>query len=361
MNPAQNGAALQVDGLVKRFGTATAVDGVDLDVRAGEFITLLGPSGSGKTTILRMVAGFEQPTEGRVRLDGTDISGLTPAKRGIGMVFQHYALFPHMTVSDNIRYPLKLRRWSREQAAKRVEELLELIGMPGYGGRFPRQLSGGQQQRVALARALAFRPPLLLMDEPLGALDRALRREMEEEIRRIHRQSGCTVLYVTHDQEEALTMSDRIGVMRDGRLLQVGPAPELFQRPIDSFVAGFLGECTLFPAEVLRRDGDRYRVRVVGHELDVAGTLPPNETHGLVAVRPTQTEFRSDADVRLPVEVVDVLYLGESTRVLCKSDTNGMIVVMSNSHRAADMTIGSQIDVGFEADAAILMPEAPKS
>jgi ABC-type Fe3+/spermidine/putrescine transport system ATPase subunit len=361
MSPADNGAALRLDGLVKRFGTTTAVAGVDLDVRTGEFITLLGPSGSGKTTILRTVAGFEQPTEGRILLDGTDISGLTPAKRNIGMVFQHYALFPHMTVADNIRYPLKLRRWSREEAGRRVDEMLELIGMPGFGDRLPRQLSGGQQQRVALARALAFRPSLLLMDEPLGALDRALRRGMEEEIRRIHRQTGCTVLYVTHDQEEALTMSDRIGVMRDGRLLQLGSAPELFQRPVDSFIAGFLGECTLFPAEVLIRNGDRFRVRVAGHELDVAGTLPAGQSRGLIAVRPTRTELTSNADVCLPAEVVDVLYLGESTRVLCKSETDGMIVAMSHSHRTAEVAIGSRVEVGFEADAAILMPEAPTS
>jgi ABC-type Fe3+/spermidine/putrescine transport system ATPase subunit len=325
MSPPDNGAALRVAGLVKRFGSTTAVAGVDLDVRAGEFITLLGPSGSGKTTILRTVAGFEQPTEGRIFLDGTDISGLTPAKRNFGMVFQHYALFPHMTVAENIRYPLKLRRLSREEAG------------------------------------LAFRPSLLLMDEPLGALDRALRRGMEEEIRRIHRQTGCTVLYVTHDQEEALTMSDRIGVMRDGRLLQVGSAPELFQRPVDSFIAGFLGECTLFPAEVLSRNGDRYRVRVVGHELDVAGTLPADQSRGVLAVRPTSTELTSIADVCLPAEVVDVLYLGESTRVLCKNETEGMIVVMSQSHRAAEMAIGSQVEVGFASDAAILMPEAPTS
>ena len=187
-------SALELRGLVKRFDGVVAVAGVDLAIRRGEFFTLLGPSGSGKTTILRLVAGFDRPSTGHILLEGRDIAPLTPAQRGIGVVFQHYALFPHLTVSENIRYPLTRRRWSRSEAVRRVEEMLELVRQEGFGARYPRELSGGQQQRVALARALAFRPALLLMDEPLGALDRALRVEMEEEIRRIHREAKTTVV-----------------------------------------------------------------------------------------------------------------------------------------------------------------------
>ncbi|MCC7022423.1 MAG: ABC transporter ATP-binding protein, partial [Thermomicrobiales bacterium] len=204
--------ALRLRGLRKRFGGVEAVAGVDLALRRGEFLTLLGPSGSGKTTILKMIAGFERPSSGTIELTGRDVSTLSPAERGIGVVFQQYALFPHMSVAENIAYPLKLRRWTPADRQRRVAEMLELVKLGGYGDRYPRQLSGGQQQRVAVARALAFQPALLLMDEPLGALDRALRVGMQEEIRRIHRESGATVLYVTHDQEEALTMSDRVAI-----------------------------------------------------------------------------------------------------------------------------------------------------
>ena len=200
-------------------------------------MTLLGPSGSGKTTILRMIAGFEAPTEGRVLLDGRDISALSPSERGIGVVFQNYALFPHMTVGQNVCYPLKMRRWSRRSMQERLDEVLEMVRLPEYADRYPRQLSGGQQQRVALARCLAFHPTLLLMDEPLGALDQALRVEMQEELRRIHRESGTTIVFVTHDQEEALAMSDRIGVMRTGSILQIGTPQDLYANPTDSFVA----------------------------------------------------------------------------------------------------------------------------
>ncbi|MCA9861792.1 MAG: ABC transporter ATP-binding protein, partial [Thermomicrobiales bacterium] len=201
----QNAAspALHLRGLRKSFGAVTAVDGIDLAVEQGEFLTLLGPSGSGKTTILKMIAGFEAPGSGVIELAGRDVSRLSPAERGIGVVFQQYALFPHMTVGENIAYPLTLRKWPTPERTRRVQQMLDLVELSGYDGRYPRELSGGQQQRVAVARALAFQPDLLLMDEPLGALDRALRVGMQEEIRRIHRDSGATILYVTHDQEEA--------------------------------------------------------------------------------------------------------------------------------------------------------------
>src|SRR5262249_42719391 len=215
--------------------------------------TRVGAGGPGKPTLPKLSAGVERPPAGEIYLGGEDISRLSPAERGIGVVFQNYALFPHMSVKDNVAYPLRLRRWPGERREQRVREALGLVRLEGYEARYPRQLSGGQQQRVAVARALAFHPRLLLMDEPLGALDRALRVEMQEEIRRIHRESGATVVYVTHDQEEALTMSDRVAILREGRLQEVGAPRELYRMPANRFVATFFGECTLVPARVLRR------------------------------------------------------------------------------------------------------------
>ena len=350
--------ALDLRDLVKKFGSVTAVDGVSLAVGRGEFVTLLGPSGSGKTTILRIVAGFEQPTSGSVLLDGTDISDRSPAERGIGVVFQHYALFPHMTVAENVRYPLKLRRWSRPQAAERVREALALVRLEHVADRSPKQLSGGQQQRIALARALAFHPRVLLMDEPLGALDRALRLEMEEEIRRIHRESGATVVYVTHDQEEALTLSDRIGIMRDGRLLQVGAPEQLFEGPADDFVATFFGACTLIPVDDAAEAGDgQARVRVLGQEQVLRTSGPLRSTAARVAVRPTRFRLTPEpGDVLVPAEVVDVLYLGETSRLLCRHETVGEVLVRTEPRLARGLVPGTRITLAFRADDAVLVP-----
>ena len=248
--------ALDIRALSKRFGSTTALEGLDLQVRAGELLTLLGPSGSGKTTLLKIVAGFESPTGGRVLLRGRDISRLSPARRGVGMVFQHYALFPHMTVAQNLAYGLKVRRRPRRERERRVEQLLELVRLEGLADRYPRQLSGGQQQRVALGRALAYDPEIVLMDEPLGALDRTLRTEMEHEIRRLHRELGTTIVYVTHDQQEALALADRIAILRDGRLVGLGTPEQLFRRPANSFVAEFFASANLLAVEEHALDPD---------------------------------------------------------------------------------------------------------
>jgi ABC-type Fe3+/spermidine/putrescine transport system ATPase subunit len=247
--------ALRLAGLRKRYGASEVVRGVDLVIEEGELLTLLGPSGSGKTTVLKLVAGFTEISGGAIYLRDNDISRLSPAQRGIGMVFQNYALFPHMTVAENIGYGLKMQRASREARAAKAEEMLELVGLPGFGGRLPRELSGGQQQRVALARALAFGPSLLLMDEPLGALDRELRERMMVELRRIHQEVGVTALYVTHDREEALVLSDRIGIMRDGNLEGVGTPAELLTTPPTRFIASFFGGHALLPATVIAAPG----------------------------------------------------------------------------------------------------------
>ena len=249
------GAELELVAVSKTFGAVLAVDDVSLTVAAGEFLTLLGPSGSGKTTTLMMIAGFESATAGEILLGGRRLTHVPPYRRNLGMVFQHYALFPHMTVHDNLAFPLRTRGVTRAETDQRVEEALARVRLPGYGARFPAQLSGGQQQRVALARALVYGPPVLLMDEPLGALDKKLREQMQLEIKHIQRELRLTVIYVTHDQEEALTMSDRIAVMRQGRIVQLGPPEDLYERPADQFVADFIGESNFLEVTVQGVEG----------------------------------------------------------------------------------------------------------
>jgi spermidine/putrescine ABC transporter ATP-binding subunit len=236
---------LSLSGVVRRFGPVTALDGVDLRVAEGELLTILGPSGSGKTTLLKVVAGFEIPDEGTVRLGAEDVTLAPPRRRAVGMVFQNYALFPHMTVAQNVAFPLEMRRLLRAERERRVAEALTLVELTGYEARLPRQLSGGQQQRVALARAIVFDPRLLLLDEPFGALDRKLREAMQLEVRRLQRRLRLTTLFITHDQEEALILSDRIAVMSAGRIEQVGPPGEVYARPATRFVADFVGESNL--------------------------------------------------------------------------------------------------------------------
>jgi putative spermidine/putrescine transport system ATP-binding protein len=244
--------AVELRDLRKAFGSAWAVSGMSLAVAPGEFLTMLGPSGSGKTTTLRLVAGFTTPTSGAVLVDGEDVTGLPAHRRNIGMVFQSYALFPHMTAGANVGFPLEMRRMPRAQVRGRIEEMFSLVGLRGLEGRYPAQLSGGQQQRVALARALVFGPRLLLMDEPLGALDKNLRQGLQSEVRQLQQRLGITVLYVTHDQDEALAMSDRIAVVREGRLVQVGTGEDLYDRPRSLFVARFIGESNVFRGRLQR-------------------------------------------------------------------------------------------------------------
>src|SRR3954449_848211 len=241
---------IRLAGVHKHYGDVKAVDGVDLEIRRGEFFTLLGPSGSGKTTCLRMIAGFERPDEGRIELAGEDVSRLPPAERDVNTVFQDYALFPHMSVGDNVAYGLKVKKVAKAERKRRVAEALAMVRLDGYGDRRPSQLSGGQRHRVAPARALGNRPRVLLLDEPLGALDLKLREQMQVELKALQREVGITFVFVTHDQEEALTMSDRVAVFEDGRIAQVGTPAEVYERPATPFVAGFVGTSNLLSGDV---------------------------------------------------------------------------------------------------------------
>jgi putative spermidine/putrescine transport system ATP-binding protein len=323
--PAGERPALVLRGLRKLFGAATAVDGVDLEVRRGEFVTLLGPSGSGKTTTLRMVAGFTSPTGGSIEIDGSDMTHVPPYKRDVGMVFQNYALFPHMTAAQNIAFPLQMRRKSRTEINKRVADALALVKLAEFGERYPRQLSGGQQQRIALARAVVFEPQLLLMDEPLGALDRKLRESLQLEILHISRQLGATVLYVTHDQEEALVMSDRIAIFSAGRIEQLGSGEDLYDTPASLFVADFIGESNILRGRYERDDAGggrlirgswRWRVGTGAAE---RAALDEGAAAALV-IRPERIRIVARAEEvpagsnSVEAVVVDVLYLGSDRK-----------------------------------------------
>ena len=307
-------------GVSKSYdGRHMVVENLDLTVQRGEFLTLLGPSGSGKTTCLMMLAGFEAPSGGDIRIAGQAVQGIPADKRGIGVVFQNYALFPHMTVGGNLAFPLEVRGMETAERHARVEHALALVRMSGFEDRYPRALSGGQQQRVAIARALVFEPELVLMDEPLGALDRRLREELQYEIRRIHRELGVTVVYVTHDQQEAMVMSDRVAVFCDGRVEQIAPPEVLYEEPQRSFVARFIGENNLIEGEISSVGRGVCRVRVEGGEIEAAhlGDLDVGE-RTLLAVRPERIQLRPDAGTyanEFTAQVEDLAFLGDHLRV----------------------------------------------
>ena len=345
--------------LTKRYATTTAVDAIDLDVGRGEFLTLLGPSGSGKTTTLMMVAGFTPPSEGEILVDDRPITGMAPEHRNIGVVFQNYALFPHMKVFDNVAFPLKMRGRPPAEIRAQVGRSLDMVHLTGLGDRLPRQLSGGQQQRVALARALVFDPGLLLMDEPLGALDRNLREQMKLEIRRIHSDVGVTVLYVTHDQEEALTMSDRIALMNRGRIAQLGTAEDLYERPASRFVASFIGESNLLEGRVESSDGGAVFVHGGGVRLPLSPgprAFRPGESCALM-VRPEKIALGSEAPDGLPGTVETVVYVGEFTRYGVRVAPEVMISVKTpNTHAVARAKPGDPVRLRWAASDAYLVP-----
>jgi spermidine/putrescine ABC transporter ATP-binding subunit len=320
------GAVVTLSSLKKQFGGVGAVDDVSLDIAGGEFLTLLGPSGSGKSTTLMMIAGFEVPDGGDIAIDGRSVVELSPHRRNIGMVFQNYALFPHLTVADNIGFPLKQRRIGRAERSQMVQEVLELVRLPGYGSRYPRQLSGGQQQRVALARAMVFRPRLLLMDEPLGALDKQLRESLQLEMRRLHAELGITFIYVTHDQEEALTMSDRIAVMNEGRIAQLGRPEELYDRPTSRFVASFLGESNFLPGIVQGVQGNTVVAQCGGRMVHaVASHRPEKGAHVMLTMRPERMRFADEPErMRFSDEPERMRFADDAERMRFAGDAERM-------------------------------------
>jgi putative spermidine/putrescine transport system ATP-binding protein len=320
--PGTGAPAVVLEGLEKRFGDVAAVDGVSLEIADGEFFSMLGPSGSGKTTTLRMIAGFELPTAGRVLLHGHDVTGLAPFDRDVNTVFQDYALFPHMSVGDNVAYGLVIRKVPKAERQRRVAEAMRMVRLEGYEKRKPGQLSGGQRQRVALARALVNRPRVLLLDEPLGALDLKLREEMQIELKRIQQEVGITFVYVTHDQEEALTMSDRIAVFNRGRIEQVGAPAEVYERPATRFVAGFVGTSNLLTGEAARS--------IVGS----AGTFTvrPEKIHLAPSeAQPAEDEVAASGTIR------EVVYVGPDTRYIVTLDAGAELVVTEQNLRTTSM------------------------
>jgi spermidine/putrescine ABC transporter ATP-binding subunit len=348
---------LAITGLTVRFGATVALDGLDLSVERGELFVLLGGSGSGKTTLLRAIGGFVRPEAGRIVLDGVDLGALPPHRRPVNTMFQSYALFPHMSVAGNIGFGLRMQGLNRAEVHARVAEMLELVDLAGFDARRPAQLSGGQQQRVALARALAPRPALLLLDEPLSALDRNLRRETRDELVRLQHRLGIAFILVTHDQEEALTMATRIGVMRDGRLAQVGTPAEVYERPNSRFVAEFLGAANILPAVA----------RTCGMRLELPGldAIVRTETHAsagpaLLAIRPERVRLgAADAANALQGEVVDRAYAGDSlTHTVRLADGSLMRATRSlrDGFAATEAAVGDRVTLSWQPDACILLP-----
>ncbi|MFB7321673.1 MULTISPECIES: ABC transporter ATP-binding protein [unclassified Streptomyces] len=342
------GVAVRLQGLRRTFGETTAVDGVDLEIRDGEFFSMLGPSGSGKTTVLRLIAGFEAPDAGRVELAGQEVTGLAPFERDVHTVFQDYALFPHMTVEQNVAYALKIRKVPKAERLVRARKALAEVRLEGYGGRRPAELSGGQRQRVALARALVGRPRVLLLDEPLGALDLKLREQMQVELKALQREVGITFVFVTHDQEEALTMSDRIAVFHQGRVQQVGTPAEIYERPATPFVASFVGSSNLLEGESARR--------ILG-------------TPGTHSIRPEKIRVLKESAVADEPEqatatgtVAEVVYLGDSTRFLVDLDTGGRLTALQQNLETSAEDVaayrGTRVRLAWHRRHAVQVPDA---
>lgn len=346
--------------LRKTYGPVTALADIGLDVEEGEFVTLLGPSGSGKTTLLMAIAGFTRPDSGTISLAGRDITGVEPEDRDFGFVFQGYALFPHMSVADNIAFPLKVRKWDRARIAARVEEMLATVGLADLAKRKPRELSGGQQQRVAIARALAFHPKILLLDEPLSALDRTLRETMQRELKRLHRETGVTFLYVTHDQDEALAMSDRIAVFNHGRIEQLGTPRALYRKPDSRFVAEFLGTNNLFPGRVTAVNGASATIEALGTALSIPtapGMAPASGSEVELWIRPDDLRLgAAPGAIAVPVTILDVSYGGMHDRVTARSADGTEWTIQHPGDAGPAVKAGEPATMALPADRVGLVP-----
>lgn len=362
------GANMIIENVTKYYkNNFKAVDNVSLEIEKGEFLTILGPSGSGKTSLLKLIAGFEPLSGGSIKLNGEDISKKEPYLRNIGMLFQNYALFPHMTVLENVAYPLKLRKINKEQIKEKVNEILSLVELTQFADRYPKQLSGGQQQRVALARAIVFNPPLLLLDEPLGALDKKLRQYMQIEIKRIQETVGITTISVTHDQEEALTMSDRICVMSDGKVMQVDTPEGLYRRPANEFVAEFIGEINLLEGFVTEIKDHMANVKLNG-ELSSAVDVREDLEHSLdqnyvkLAVRPEEIRISPKIgtfDTEFTVTVNEIIYVGEALKLTASSPFGKDISIKVPSYHAQMVQVGENLTVGWNhSNATVVLDES---
>ena len=361
---------IEIDHVVKRFGEFVAVDDVDFSIGQGEFFSMLGPSGCGKTTTLRMIAGFEQPTSGAIRLDGVDVSKVPPNKRDVNTVFQQYALFPHMNVFDNVAFGPQSKKVDKATIKKRVTEMLEVVRLTEFASRRPAQLSGGQQQRVALARALVNLPKALLLDEPLGALDLKLRHAMQFELKRIQREVGITFVYVTHDQEEALTMSDRIAVMSDGRVEQIGTPAEIYDNPASVFVAGFIGQANLWPATVTEHAAGATRVSALGgaslygscgdSTLAVGSTVTLMVRPERIAISLAQPTPQTGSDQSVSATVSDLAFQGPIVRLALEAADGSPII--ANVDPDADLPLlrpGDSVWASWTQSAACVLPSVP--
>ena len=367
-HPAGGTPSIELREVRKLFGGVTAVDGISLHVAKGEFLTLLGPSGCGKTTTLRMIGGFELPSSGEVYIDGEAMGTRPPFRRPVNTVFQNYALFPHLTVGKNVAYGLEMQRVAKADRERRVGEALAMVRLPHVEGRKPSELSGGQQQRVALARALVNRPAVLLLDEPLGALDLKLRKAMQLELKRLNREVGATFVYVTHDQEEALTMSDRIAVMSDGRILQVGTPSQIYEQPVNRFVADFIGQTNFLDVHVLGNTVESATAQLPGSP-NLRVSVPAGEVRrgsATVAVRPEKVVLEVDVPGGVPSDwnrlegtLLDIIYLGTHTQYVIRLPGGGVVTVhrQNRSFGESEPTVGGTARIAFDPAAAMLLYE----
>jgi spermidine/putrescine transport system ATP-binding protein len=350
----ERGVAVELSGVTKRFGEFVAVDDLMLEIYKGEFFSLLGPSGCGKTTTLRMIAGFEEPTEGTISVAGEPMRGVPPYRRPVNTVFQSYAIFPHLNVFDNVAFGLRRAGIKGEELRQRVTEACAMVQLEGFEKRKPNMLSGGQQQRVALARALVKRPKVLLLDEPLGALDLKLRKEMQLELKSLQHEVGITFVYVTHDQEEALTMSDRIAVMNEGKVQQVADPATLYELPKNRFVANFIGQTNVFSGTVESASADRVTLRTrAGSSIEAVapeGEIVEAGSEAHAAVRPEKVRFGGEGDNVVPVRIKQVVYLGVSTQYIGELEGGGMLVLyQQNVHEGTGPREGDEVSVTWEA------------
>jgi ABC-type Fe3+/spermidine/putrescine transport system ATPase subunit len=359
-------AAVELVGLSKNYGAVAAVRDLDLTIAPGEFMTFLGPSGSGKTTVLSLLAGLTFPTAGDIRIGGKSVAAVAPHKRNVGLVFQNYALFPHLDVAANVAFPLEMRSLAREEIKRRVADTLRLVRLDGLENRRPRQLSGGQQQRVALARALIFNPAVLLLDEPLGALDAKLREEMTVELKELHSRIGSTILFVTHDQQEALTLSDRIALFNDGRIVQIGSPDELYRNPVNRFVAEFIGETNLVSGRVVAVEGDRLKVSL-GDDCQMTGPLRPGfpvpTRRATFTLRLEHITVGPEAETlknRYVGRIEQCFYAGNSSKYMIRIGRDLVLATRRHAHlRSEPLALSSAVMVGWRDSDLLLIDADP--